>query len=426
MRKVEALIQSKSKDRLRNTPFTVQRSLSSYESAIESGLMQVHIQGRSGKTVILPNNKKVVEFINCSYLGLDIHPKIVQAYRNVPKEWGVNFVCARSRFSIGPLQKLEEALSHHFFGRVVTFPTVTATHLSVMPLLSSGVLFDEVHPPKVRMIFDRFAHASMQFLKPIVGQEALLDQIPHNDLDALRTKVLEAKSRGEIPVYVADGVYSMGGVCPIADLLKMAQELDFYLYLDDAHGTSIFGARGEGPVLSQIDGPIPDRLFLAFSLTKGFGVSGGGILLSDKKREHLIRCYGYVYAFSAPLDFASIYACFESLKLHQDGTVNRLQGQLRKNVRRFDSLMGCEAPFSPIRMIPVGDERLAIEIGKRILDKGYFVTVAFFPVVPQERAQLRICIAANHSEKEIKGLARAIQEAQDEASYQIASGWSVE
>jgi 7-keto-8-aminopelargonate synthetase-like enzyme len=250
----------------------------------------------------------------------------------------------------------------------------------------------------------------MQYLKPILQQEASVTTISHNSLEELRREVLNAKANGETAIYVADGIYSMGGVCPVNPILEMADELDFYLYLDDAHGTTILGERGEGPVLSQINGPVPERLFVTFSMTKGFGAAGGGILVSDKNKESIIRTYGQIYAFSAPLDFASINACHKILDLHEDGTVNKLQQELYNKVAYFDELMNVKAPFSPIRMIKIGNEQTAIKIARKILDRGFFVLVAFFPVVARNNAQLRICISSKHSYEQISELSKVIQE----------------
>lgn len=391
--------------------FVYEESFQNYQIAIASGMMQMEINHREGKLVTLRGGRKVTEFINCSYLGLDLHPKVVEAYKSLPNEWGVNFCCARSRFSIDPLRALEEALSKHFGGRAITFPSVTSTHMSVLPLIASGILLDEKHPPKVCLIFDKLAHASMQYLKPILAQEARVEEIPHNDLGALHDSVLRARSLGEVPVYVADGVYSMGGLCPIPQLLNMADKLDFYLYIDDAHGTSIFGERGEGAVLSRIPGEFPKRLFLTFSMTKGFGVAGGGILMAGANQERLVRCYGLSYAFSAPLEFSAIPACMAALSLHKDGTVQRLQSTLRARVALFDELVGNEEPFSPIRMVHIGNESDAITVAKRVCDLEYFVSVAFFPVVQRGSAQLRICLSSDHTEKDIRGLVNAIQTA---------------
>jgi 8-amino-7-oxononanoate synthase len=392
----------------RNTPFLVTQSLIHYQEAIAANLMQVTIKGRKDKHVIMPNGMKVVEFINCSYLGLDLHPQIINASKTLDTEWGVNFCCARSRFSIEPTQMLEEELSILFGGRAITFPSVTTAHLSVLPLLASGVLINPTTPPKVRIVFDKLAHASMQYLKPILATEATITMIPHNNLESLRKQINEAKANNEVVVYVADGIYSMGGLCPIKELLSLSQELEFYLYIDDAHGTSIFGDHGEGFILSNITGDFPSNLFITFCLSKGFGCNGGGILLPSKQQEMLVRSYGQIYAFSAALDFSIVNACLAAIPLHRDGTVKNLQQKLRQNVAFFDELMNFELPFSPIRMVMVGDEQHAIKLGEVLLKAGFFVSVVFFPIVPRNKAQLRICIAANHTFEQIKDLVRAL------------------
>jgi 7-keto-8-aminopelargonate synthetase-like enzyme len=194
--------------------------------------------------------------------------------------------------------------------------------------------------------------------------------------------------------------------------LALAEELDFYLYIDDAHGTTIFGERGEGLVLSQIEGDIPERLIVTFALSKGFGAYGGGLLVQGGWRERLIRSYGQVYAFSAALNFSAVHACQAVLELHRDGTVQRLQRTLRDRVALFDDLMRQPLPFSPIRMLLIGDETHAIEAGEQVIKDGYFASVVFFPIVRRRAAQLRVCIAANHTPDDIHGLAAAFKRVQ--------------
>ncbi len=393
----------------RNTNFMYEYSDKHYKNAVVKDLMQVTIRGRNGKKVIMPNNSEVVEFINCSYLGIDLHPNIVAASKSLDNSWGVNFCCARSRFSIEPLQKLEEELSVLFGGRAITFPSVTTTNMSVLPLIASGMLLNPKNPPKVRMVFDKYAHSSMQYLKPILATEAEITVIAHNDLNALREAVVMAKMKGEVAVYVADGIYSMGGLCPIQEILKMSNELEFYMYLDDAHGTSIFGEYGQGSVLSQLPYGIPENLFISFCLSKGFGCNGGGVLVPSVFQESIIRTYGQIYAFSAALDFSVAKACLSSIQLHRDGTVLKLQDKLRQNVALYDSLMELTLPFSPIRMVMIGNEENAVELCKQVLINGFFVSVVFFPIVPKNKAQLRICIAANHTEDQIYDLVRVLK-----------------
>lgn len=390
----------------------IKESAANYARAVQGNLMQVTIKARNGKHVTLPDGRDVVEFVNCSYLGLDLHPKVIEASKSVDDEWGMNFCCARSRFSIEPQRLLEEELSELYGGRVITFPSTSTAHISVMPLLASGLLVAEGSTRKMCLIFDQFAHSSMQYLKPVLATEATVETVPHNSLDDLRLQVMEARKRGEVPVYVADGIYSMGGLCPVRELLALAEELDFYLYIDDAHGMTIFGERGEGLTLSEMDGNVPDRLILTFSLSKGFGAYGGGLLVPGEWREQLIRSYGQVYAFSAAQTFQSVNSCRAVVELHHEGAIQPLQQTLRDRVALYDELMGEPRPFSPIRMVMIGDEENAIKAGERLLEDGYFASVVFFPIVRRNSAQLRLCIAANHTEDDIRGMAAALKDAQ--------------
>lgn len=406
--------------KLRNTRFVVREATDKFERAVAGDLMQVTIKGRDGKRVVMPDGREVVEFVNCSYLGLDLHPRVVDAARSVDVSWGMNFCCARSRFSIEPLRQLEEELSDLYRGRVITFPSTTAAHVSVMPLLASGVLIDEDDPPRTCLIFDAFAHSSMQYLKPVLATEATVETIAHNSLAELRERALAAHARGEVPVYIADGIYSMGGLCPVREVLDLAEELDIYLYLDDAHGLGIFGERGEGLVLSHVDGEVPDRLIVTLSLSKGFGAYGGGLVVPGRWRERRIRSYGQIYAFSAALDFPAVHACRAVVELHRDGTVARRQRELRERVALFDELMGTPQPFSPIRMLEIGDEQNAIAAGEMMIEAGCFASVVFFPVVRRGAAQLRVAIAANHTPEDIRTVVAALKRAH--ATYASEAG----
>jgi 7-keto-8-aminopelargonate synthetase-like enzyme len=218
--------------------------------------MQVNLRARRGKQVQLADGRWVCEFVSCSYLGLDLHPSVLAGAQKAIEDWGVHLCCSRTRFTIGPLHQLEEGLSQLFGGRAVVFPSVTSAHMATLPVLAAGVLDSEAKP---RLVYDRSAHASMQFLAPSLQQVAQVEYIAHNDLDALERHWQEARHCNQNLLYLADTIYSMGGTAPLEPLLKMAERPQFYLYLDDAHGTSVYGDRGEGYLLSQCGGKLPPR-----------------------------------------------------------------------------------------------------------------------------------------------------------------------
>lgn len=386
---------------LRNTAAVQQHARAHYERAVRSGLMRVSLKARDGRRVQLPDGAWVTEFINCSYLGLDVDPAVVRRAQDVLPDWGVHLCCARSRFSIGPLEQLEEGLSELWQARAITFPSVTSTHMSTMPLLPS------IWAPgrRAAFLYDRFAHASMQYLRPVLAAEHHVEVVPHNDLAALEAAVHAAQGRGEFPIYVADGVYSMGGVCPVRDVVALASRLGFALYLDDAHGTSIFGARGQGYVLDVLGGPLPSNVVLAFSLGKGFGCNGGGVLLPTREAEALVRTFGMTYGFSAPLDFSIVGAALAALEVHRSPRLAELQARLRRTVALYDELVGRSPPFSPIRMVEVGSEERALSLAEALKAKGHFVSATFFPIVPKGAAMLRICLGVGHDDEAVRALA---------------------
>lgn len=397
----------------RDTSYVVEQARAHYDACVEQDLMQVNFRARDGKRITLEDGQTVTEFINCSYFGFDTMAAVIAGAQRVVAEYGVHFCCARSRLTINPNRALEEGLSRLFGGRAITFPSVTSAHMSALPLVASGVLLPERMRKPVRLVFDRGAHASMQYLKPVLAQEARLETIDHNAMDQLAAHAVEAKAAGETAVYVADGVYSMGGLCPLDALLALSRAHDLFLYLDDAHGTSIYGERGEGYVLSKL-GVLPDNAIVAWSLAKGFGTNGGGIVVATPEQERLVRSFGQTYAFSGPLDFAIVGAALEVLKLHEDGTVRTLQRRLREKVGWFDARIPPPASegdsFSPIRMVEVGEADCAIALGRFLLEQGHFVSVAFFPVVPRGRAQLRVCLTEQHTRAQIEALCGAIQQ----------------
>lgn len=393
---------------LRNTSAMQLIAKDHYAEALERGLMQVTLQLRDERRVQLPTGQWVCEFVNCSYLAIDTRAEVIARAQEIMAQWGVNLCCARSRFSIGPLEELEERLSALWGGRAVTFPSVTTAHMSTMPLLPSMDLSGR--GGRVTFLYDRLAHASMQYLRPVLAAEHRVDVVPHNDLEALEKAVKSAHGRGDAVIYVADGVYSMGGVCPLDEVLAMSRRLEFALYVDDAHGTSIYGDRGEGTVLAALGTKVPENVVISFSLSKGFGCNGGGVLLPNEAAERRVRTFGTTYAFSAALDFSIVGASLAAVELHANGEVKALQQELRRKVELYDSLVGKALPFSPIRMVHVGDERKALELADALKARGHFVSVTFFPIVARNDAMLRICLGVGHRDEDIAALVTSLRE----------------
>ena len=108
-------------------------------------------------------------------------------------------------------------------------------------------------PATVRIIPTEFRlEGNRIFATPVLAQDAGLETIEHNAMDELAAHAVDAKAAGETVGYVAVGVYSMGGLCPLDALLALSRAHDLFLYLDDAHGTSIYRRARTGTSLLRM------------------------------------------------------------------------------------------------------------------------------------------------------------------------------
>ncbi|MCK1465864.1 aminotransferase class I/II-fold pyridoxal phosphate-dependent enzyme [Bradyrhizobium sp. CW10] len=399
----------RSAGQFRNTAYMVRKSRPYFDAAHEAGLMGV--QGRStiGRTFALgagplDDRPKLVDFVRCSYLGLDNHPLIVTgAIDAIEAHQSLHWSCARTRLNFDLLTELEATLSEMFCSRVVACSTVMLANLGVMPLLASGQLTAGRKPV---VVFDRIAHISLAYHKPVIADETQVETIAHNDIDALERFCREYP----VVAYVCDGIYSMGGNSPIKELRELQERYGLFLYIDDAHGISIFGRQGEGFARSQFPQVLGDRTIITASLAKGFGASGGMVMLGTADHEALFRRYSIPYAFSVPPNLAAIGAALASCMIHRSTELGERQRRLAQRIEVFDRHIATaeQGNSLPIRMIAIGSETKAIAIARELLDAGFYTSVTFFPTVPQGQAGIRVCITADHEERDIERLCDCI------------------
>jgi 7-keto-8-aminopelargonate synthetase-like enzyme len=93
-----------------------------------------------------------------------------------------------------------------------------------------------------------------------------------------------------------------------------------------------------------------------------------------------------------------------------------LQAKLESRIDVFDRAALCDGvPLScqarsPIRFVPVGDEQAAVELAAGLLERGYYVNVAYFPAVPRRRAGVRLMLNNHQSHADIRSLVAEIAE----------------
>ena len=365
-----------------------------------AGLSDIVVAGLGDGTYrALADGHEFVNMSSYSYLGLDTHPRLVQAAADaVLAEGALNTSSSRRSMRFGVLRDAEAALSDLFDVEAVTVNSCAAAAWTSLPLVASGLFTDEIPP---LMVFDKNAHFCLNAMKPSVADEAEITTIPHNDVGALE----DLCKRHRQVAYVADGVYSTGGQAPIAELMRLQEKYGLFLLLDEAHGISTVGERGRGIVLETM-GEINDRTVIITSLNKGFGASGGAIFLgrrgSQWRFDTALRSAGPLM-WSQRINTAGLGAVLASVELHRTAELTELQDRLQANINLFDSLVETaeRGDGLPIRFVQVGSEEATVALAQDLLRSGFFAPPVFFPIVGRGRAGLRLMLRANMSAEEI-------------------------
>lgn len=177
----------------------------------------------------------------------------------------------------------------------------------------------------------------------------------------------------------------------------------------DGGGISIFGSQGEGFARSQFPQVLGERTIIAASLGKGFGASGGVLMLGMANHEALFRQYSISYAFSAAPNLAAVGAALGSFKIHRSAELGQRQRRLTQRTDLFDDRIAtAEGNSLPIRAITVGSETTAIAVAKEVLICGFVVTC--FPTAGEGQAGIRVCITADHEIRHIEQLCDGLLE----------------
>ncbi|MBO4228579.1 aminotransferase class I/II-fold pyridoxal phosphate-dependent enzyme [Bradyrhizobium neotropicale] len=389
----------------RNIAYVMSESRQYLDAAHTAGLMAVRGRSTTGRTIAwgngpLESRPQVVDFLRCSYLGLDNHPVVVAgAIEAIEGQRSVHWSCARTQLNFDLLGELEETLSEMFCARVLAFSSVMLANLGAMPILASGQLTGGRKPV---VVFDSFAHISLAYHKAMVADETRVETIVHNDIDAVERLCRE----NPVVAYVCDGVYSTGGYSPINELRKLQERYGLLLYIDDAHGISIFGRQGEGFARAQFPEGLGERTIIAASLAKGFGASGGILMLGTADHEALFRRCSIPYAFSGAPNLAAVGAALGSCKIHRSAELGQRQGRLAQRIDLFDRRVATaeQGNSLPIRTMAIGSEASAIAIARGLLDRGFYTSLTFLPIVGQGKAGIRVCITAEHEVRDVERL----------------------
>jgi len=392
----------------------VSKTSDSLDRAFEEGLTGHVITARDGKQVTLTDGSEAVEFVSCSYLGLESHPDLIAAATEAMHRFGLHFSTSRNRGRPPYLGELEALLSVMYDGaQVAAFTSVSNVHLGLLPLLGVGALPSyPVADAGVAFLVEKTAHASIQVIRGVLEQIGPTRRFDMADPAALPAAVREAAATGRTPIVLVDGVGSMGGLIDVASMLATLEPFGGHLYVDDAHGVSIDGPLGAGYAFEALGGTLPPHVVLAGSLSKAFGGAGGFAVVPSQEDMLILRKFANPLVFGHSIMLPMLAANVAAARLHVDGQVAELQRRLWRNAAEFDRLTGgtlVNAGLrSPVRGAQFDTEDEAFAAARRLKQAGVLILPAFYPTVARGTGLMRFTVSALHQQHDLETAARAL------------------
>jgi glycine C-acetyltransferase len=277
---------------------------------------------------------------------------------------------------------------------------------------ANGGIFEVLLDEQDAVISDELNHASI--IDGVRLCKASRYRYRNRDMASLREQ-LEAAAAARRTLIVTDGVFSMDGyLAPLADICDLAEQFGAMVMVDDSHAVGFVGATGAGtPELAGVQ----DRIdILSGTLGKALGGASGGYISAHAEIVELLRQRSRPYLFSnavAPSVVAGSLAALDLVATSDDARdrlrANTALFRSRMTEEGFDILPG-EHPITPVMF---GDAALAGRIADEMLSHGVYVIAFSYPVVPKDKARIRVQLSAAHSSEDVATCVRAFVAARE-------------
>jgi 7-keto-8-aminopelargonate synthetase-like enzyme len=396
--------------RFRNNQRMVPASESAWQLSQDNGMLDIRVEAVDGQNRLrdVRTGHEFVNLSSCSYLGLNSHPTVIDAGINALRQENITGLSmAEFRIRLDLMHRLETELSELFGCCVMPSISCGVLTAAILPLLGSGHVTDS--EPLV-MVFDKFAHFSINFMKPIVADETMVLTSPHNDMQFLQ----DVCKKYPRVAYVCEGAYSVGGLADLEGLRELQERYGLFLYIDDSHALSTQGPHGEGyarSVFFELD----DRTIVVASIAKAFGSTGGIAMIGSSAKYDFLYRSGPL-GWSQGLRTAAVGTSLGSIEVHRSPELGQRQRQLADNIEIFDKrLQGRElrGAGSHIKFVVLGDNDRAVRLSTELYRRGYYCSAMFFPIVARGQSGVRLMLRGDLTSEQTEAFAATLADAWD-------------
>ncbi len=344
------------------------------------------------------DGREVITLSSNNYLGLNTHPRLMEAAERAVREYGAGSGAVRT---IAGTMSLHEELEARLAGfknveAVLTFQSGFTCNTGVIPILA---------PEGAVIVSDALNHASI--IDGIRLTKAERKIFPHADMDALHAALREVRSAPggaeRTVLVITDGVFSMDGdIARLPEIVDAAEEAEAIVFVDDAHASGVLGRNGRGSI-DHFD--LHGRVHVQVgTLSKAIGVLGGYVAGPATLRtilEH--RARPFLFSTSHPPAVAA--ACLAAIDV-LEGQPELIE-RLWENTRFFKAALArlgfdigqSETPITPVI---AGSGALAMKLSDRLFEEGVFAQGIGFPTVPDDKSRVRTIVTAEHTRDELE------------------------
>jgi 8-amino-7-oxononanoate synthase len=221
-----------------------------------------------------------------------------------------------------------------------------------------------------------------------------------------------------------DGVNSMTGNAPdLPAFAAVARAHGALLYVDDAHGFGVIGERGprelcsygmRGNSIVRHCDESYDNLILVGGFSKAYSSLLAFIACPTDVKERL-KVAAAPYLYSGPSPVASLATTLAGFDVNERRG-EELRALVHRHTRRvLDCLarLGVETPNRsdlPIVEIPLSDHTRIGAVGELLFERGVYVTLAAYPLVPRHEVGFRVQLTAANTDAEVDTLIATLEE----------------
>jgi glycine C-acetyltransferase len=370
------------------------------QPALQSELEQIEKDGLykreriittpQGAAIKVSTGQEVLNFCANNYLGLAADPRVIEASKKAVDQYGYGMASVRFICGTQSVHKELEAKLSEFLG-------MEDTILYAAAFDANGGVFEPLFNDQDAIISDELNHASI--IDGVRLCKAKRFRYKHSDMADLEAQLIASKDCRH-RIIVTDGAFSMDGtIAPLDQICDLADQYEALVMVDDSHCSGFMGKTGRGThehwnVMDRVD-------IITGTLGKALGGASGGFTAGKKEIIDMLRQRSRPYLFSNTLAPSIAGASVAVLELLSETT--ELRDKLESNTLYFRSKM-TEAGFDikegvhPIVPVMLYDANLAQTFAAKMLDEGIYVIGFYYPVVPKEKARIRVQLSAAHEQ----------------------------